>query len=603
MNLNEKSLGLLNDLVGKIKNKENVMFFVGAGLSLGSGLPSWESLVIRLSKDFGVKIEDHIPDAHDEEKGAKLQQLAQQIEENAASPRKVVEKITKYFDEIKPIGGYSVRLQRLLLRIVARTSGVIFTTNYDMLLERAAEEEGIRYKVFSYPDLLTENFRYLTGKGRAESDGCLYIYKIHGSLENDRVVLSNSSYEEAYREQLTSVLTILSQKNLFFLGCSFTDSYFGTLYRTAIGSGNWYTYYPVPSTKEEENHNIKSQNINVIGYIMDEMNSSTEHNNNIESLFDYLTQELDLNAAVPVRYATDIATIKINGAIKKIELTSELLNTNNWSLENLTSVEEVICCNDIKIIPKQAFCNCTSLKKIVFRSDIVAIGDQAFDGCNRLKEIVTPSGINRFTAIKRLGSMVFNKCEALESLEFEDSCRFNVPAHCFQNCTNLTNVRVPSSIVAIGTSAFNNCRSLKHFDFGLYEQLMSIGISAFLNCYSLQEAMLSDSVKEIGDAVFQGCEHLQIVRIPKEVTCVSSYCFADCCSLESLTMMCDSTIKTIEIHAFQRCMRLNHVEFPTTLEEIKAQAFLSCSQLRDVRFNSKPKIQPNAFDGCTHFKL
>ena len=599
MKLNDNDLRTLNELVNQLTNKENVMFFVGAGLSLGSGLPSWEELVIRLGQDFGINVEDPIPDAHADGKGERLQQLAQQIEKAAGSSRKVVEKINKYFDEIKPVGGYSVRLQRMLIRIVARTSGVIFTTNYDRLLEKAAEEEGVKYKVFSYPDLLTDDFSYLTGSGRAEQDGCLYIYKIHGSLENDRVVLSNSSYEEAYRKKLYSVLTILSQKNMFFLGCSFTDNYFGTEYREDIGTGHWYTYYPLSiSTKEVENYNIKSQNIKVVGYIMDDMSSSLEHNGNIEDLFDYLTKALALNAAVPVRSMLDVATIGINGAIKNVELTKELLDINNWSLESLTNIEEVICCSDIKNIPNHAFCNCRSLKRIVFKSNVVAIGDQAFDGCNNLKEIVTPSGVNKFTALSRLGNMVFNNCVSLEMLEFEDSCSLNhVPAHCFQGCINLAYIRVPSGIVEIGASAFYNCRSLKHFNFSVYEKLKSIKIRAFVNCDALQEALLGDSVNEIGEGAFQDCEHLQVVRIPRGLKVVSRWCFADCCSLESLTMMYDSTIKTIESQAFRRCSILNHVEFPKTLEEIKANAFLSCVRLNDVRFNSKPRIQDSAFDG------
>lgn len=606
MNLqNDESRSYLSELIDRIKNKENVIFFIGAGLSLGSGLPSWEELVIWLSKEFEIDSEYLISDAHAEGKGQKLQTLAEKIENKVGDSRFVVKAITKHFDDIKPAYGYSLDFQRLLVRIVSRTSGIIFTTNYDALLEDAAEKEGIKCKVYSYPNLFSQDFKYITKPERKEGDGRLYIFKMHGSLENDQIVLSNSSYESAYRSQLISLLTILSEKNIFFLGCSFTDSYFGTLYRSTVGSGNWYTYYPVlSSTKKVENSNIKTQNIKLIGYRMNDMNSSIEHNNNIKNLFEYLIQALDITAAVKVYSLSDIKTIANNKSIKRVELTKDLLNIGDWKLEDLSAIEEVICCSEISNIPNKAFSNCKSLNKVIFKSDVVSIGDQAFDGCNRLKEIITPSGVNRFSNIERLGNMVFNKCEALEKLEFADTCRFTIVSpHCFQGCVKLAEIIFPSNIVEIGACAFKDCKLLKNFNFRIYKNLSAIRIKAFLNCDSLQVALLGDSVSIIEEGAFQECEQLQVVRIPKELKVISHYCFADCCSLESLTMMCDSKISTIEIHAFQRCIQLEHIEFPKTLEEIKAKAFLSCAKLNDVRFNSNPKIQNSAFDGCLGFKL
>lgn len=588
----------LEKIVKKLRNK-NTVFFVGAGLSLGSGLPSWEDLIKYLCEKNNIFFDNDIQkNPHAIDKGQYLQERAQQVEAEVDSPRDIVRLINKYFEENKPSCGYAIAIQRLLVTIAAQTSGVIFTTNYDDLLEQAAEREGIKKRVYAYPHLFSEELNEILNSNYSKNDGSLCIFKIHGTVSNgESVILSHSSYRDAYRKKLISVFTRLSDINILFLGCSFTDSYFETEYREGMGGGEWYTFYPLLSGETINNKIIESQNINVVKYIINDMQDNDQHNKNIKELFDYLSDKLDLKSPVNIGSNLDILRVRNDRTIKKIKLTKEL--GGDWRLAGLSAVEEIICCKEITRIPREAFFNCSSLRIIRLEAGITSIGAQAFDDCANLEKIYFGSSVNEFNSLKRLGEKAFRNCAALSSVKFLDTCGIDsIPEECFQGCISLTQVDFPKYIKKIGNNAFRDCNSLQHFNFRNYPYLSEIGVSAFLNCGALNEAYIVDSVTEIGNAAFQECMRLTMVRISANLKKIADYCFADCCELEALINLEYSKVSSVEMHAFQKCLKLRKIKLPTSCKSIGADAFIGCRALEQVEGSSTLKIDPTAFNDC-----
>ena len=76
----------------------------------------------------------------------------------------------------------------------------------------------------------------------------------------------------------------------------------------------------------------------------------------------------------------------------------------------------------------------------------------------------------------------------------------------FYDCTNLTEVVVPSSVCKIEREAFMCCPRLKVVR--LSEGLCEIGWDAFRGCRSLTDLTIPYSVSEIGSGAFDGCEAL-----------------------------------------------------------------------------------------------
>ena len=93
----------------------------------------------------------------------------------------------------------------------------------------------------------------------------------------------------------------------------------------------------------------------------------------------------------------------------------------------------------------------------------------------------------------------------------------------FENCSNLTDIILPDSIIEIGPQAFSNCRFLKNIRLSL--NLSKIGNSAFSYCDSLTNLTIPDKVISIGDTAFNRCYKLDNINIPNSIISIGENAF------------------------------------------------------------------------------
>ena len=86
-----------------------------------------------------------------------------------------------------------------------------------------------------------------------------------------------------------------------------------------------------------------------------------------------------------------------------------------------------------------------------------------------------------------------------------------LPDHAFINCTTLQEVVLPDDVRVIGEYAFGNCAALTTVSLS---QVVQIDKCAFQNCTSLAELAL-DNVTAIGLDAFFGCTSLQTLKMPQ----------------------------------------------------------------------------------------
>ena len=128
--------------------------------------------------------------------------------------------------------------------------------------------------------------------------------------------------------------------------------------------------------------------------------------------------------------------------------------------------------------------------------------------------------------------------------------------------------------------------------------VMKIGSYAFNNCTHLREVVLNDGLKKIEDSIFQNCTALQSITLPSTVDEIGSNAFLVCTSLQDVVL--NEGIEMIKEHAFGGCTSLRSITIPSTVNEIKQNSFKNCTNLREVVIhNDEIQIEETSFVGCT----
>ena len=140
---------------------------------------------------------------------------------------------------------------------------------------------------------------------------------------------------------------------------------------------------------------------------------------------------------------------------------------------------------------------------ITIPSSVTAIGDYAFAGNKCLEEIVIPS------TVQTIGSYVFSRCYNLTAATFENSEITTIGARMFEDCSALTDVKLPEALTAIPDGSF-------------------------ANCYSLNTITIPSGVTSLGVFCFSDCKSLTTITIPSTVTNISALCFNSTSGLTSM---------------------------------------------------------------------
>ena len=164
----------------------------------------------------------------------------------------------------------------------------------------------------------------------------------------------------------------------------------------------------------------------------------------------------------------------------------------------------------------------------------------------------------------------------------------------FQNDTSLEEFVVPDSVRTIGDSAFFGCTTLTRIV--LPEGLERIGDSAFFGCTALTRIALPEGLERIGVMAFVGCG-LREVRLPSSLREIGYGAFEDCAALEKVVV--PAGVAAIGPGTFEGCSSLTEVELSEGLQEIGSGAFADCASLRELRIPASVSlIETGSLQGC-----
>lgn len=231
-------------ILTKIRNASkqgNLSFFVGAGVSMLSGQPSWNDLLKNIKSLCDVVVDEHnlkksepidniIDDVLEEKINGKLTKKCSstnnteanifEYKDNYAAAQILFDVLgkgcskDKFIDIVKSCFNTNSVVNDIHEEILSLNPISIITTNFDNLIEKACMKQASKYVTVASDDEVSS------------IQGQHFILKIHGDFEHKNIVFTEDSYLDYERDfpLISRMLTsILATNIVVFIGYSLTD--------------------------------------------------------------------------------------------------------------------------------------------------------------------------------------------------------------------------------------------------------------------------------------------------------------------------------------------------------------------------------------------
>ena len=278
--------------------------------------------------------------------------------------------------------------------------------------------------------------------------------------------------------------------------------------------------------------------------------------------------------------------------LRKIIIIDNEKVIEDYALQHLKTVEEIILPSTIEIIGLNSFEGCTSLKELIIPPSVTTIKDSSFHNCCNLTHITIPD------SVLEIGSNSFSECSSLEEITLSTNIQ-SIPNNLFYRCSSLKQIIIPDSVNQIDSKAFEGCSSLEEITIlGNIQKLLD---NAFYQCKSLKKIVIPQSVQEIGSNSFSGCTSLEEISIPSKVQKLNKGLFYQCESLKKLSI--PDSINEISGQVFEKCSSLEEITIPKNITKINERTFAQCKSLRHLVIpESVTEIGVKAFEECSSLK-
>lgn len=314
-------------------------------------------------------------------------------------------------------------------------------------------------------------------------------------------------------------------------------------------------------------------------------------------------------------------------------------------------IDEVVVATfeDATAIGKGAFAGCRNVSKIIIPKTITNIYEDAFNGCSATIEWedgtdslylndhafrgYTGSSITLPARLKSIGVGCFDKCTNLTRVDvpsmnmwyalsmavsesdevtnpLEYAHNLYVNGELFNGEITMSNMYYNDNMYPDNQwqSKFAGCTGVTTVNFDISNKDPNAGKDCFKGCTSLKTVNISTNVRAFGRAMFENCTSLSQIDL-SNVGSINDRCFKGCSSLSVITLTKNDTGITIGRNAFEDCAQLlsinwNFPNSPSTVHNVRIgdYAFANCTKLATIVINigskSSVMLQSHAFDGC-----
>ena len=292
--------------------------------------------------------------------------------------------------------------------------------------------------------------------------------------------------------------------------------------------------------------------------------------------------------------------------IESIEIGEGITEIVKFLFRGSTSVKSIHLPNTLQRVGDCAFMGCKALTEISFAEDSKAkLGTGAFEDCTALTEVALPTGVTvraqtfsgctalAKATIANVAQSMFAGCTALKEVVYQEGATtfgdspfagWSVGGTGYEDCKTVEKVWIPESLTVWGNA----------FDDEMLGKITFDGPGK-TNFFFAEDGSIYNQDKT--EMYYAGSGALGTVIIPKTVTALKPYAFANRTELKKVIFEEGSILTEIAEHCFEGCTALKEVEnLPSTLQDIKNSAFSGCSALSEIKLPDAVKtIGSNAF--------
>ncbi len=216
---------------------------------------------------------------------------------------------------------------------------------------------------------------------------------------------------------------------------------------------------------------------------------------------------------------------------------------------------------------------------------------------------------------RSVGDRAFEECAELTTVKIREGVT-EIGFHAFYDCPRLADVKLPRGLKKIGGWSFRDCPALTHIDIPdtvteicfcafwssglqtltLPESVRRVDMSAFSICKSLTDLTLNEGLKELGTSAFECTYSLGYVALPDSLTVLEERAFRNS-GLMGVNI--PPQISELKDETFRDCKRLTEISVPDNITKIGERVFMGCEELRTVRLPRGAEIDDSVFEGCS----
>ncbi len=269
-----------------------------------------------------------------------------------------------------------------------------------------------------------------------------------------------------------------------------------------------------------------------------------------------------------------------------ITMPNSVLYIEESAFRNCTGLTSITIPSSVKSIGDNAFSGCSALTSIIVDKENPIYNDG--DGNNCIIEsasntlIAGTSSTIIPSSVTSIGTGAFYQCTGLTSVIIPNNVT-TIENYAFGHCVGLTSVTIPQSVTKLGVGAFANCTGLSSVTIpksvvtiGNDYEVFGISRNPFENCSNLTSIKVDpeNSVYDDGggsncivetqsNSLLSGCKS---TIIPNRVTTIKTSAFEGCSKLTSIII--PNSVTSIEFNAFRNCSGISSITIPNSVTNI-----------------------------------